>query len=138
MEDNNKYADIINLPHHVSKRHPQMSLYARSAQFAPFAALTGYGDAVHETARVTSDRKEIDEEIKKVLDRKLQILQEQLPNKPKITFTYFIPDLKKDGGAYETISGIVKKIDEYNQKIILENGTDIKMLEIIDITGDIF
>lgn len=135
---NPKYEKNLNLPHHVSKRHPQMSLYARSAQFAPFAALTGYDEAVGETARITTDKKEIDEEIKKELDRKLQIIREHILENIKITFTYFIPDLKKDGGSYETTTGIVKKIDEYNQRIVLEDEFVIKLPEIIDITGKIF
>ena len=133
-----KYDDIINLPHHKSKKHPPMSLYARSAQFAPFAALTGYEDAVIETARITSDRIEIDEELKNILDRKIQIISEKLKDKPEITFTYFIQDLTKDGGTYTTVSGIVKKIDNYNQNIILESKLEIPIGDIIDISGEIF
>ena len=133
MKENNKYADIINMPHHVSRKHPQMSLYARSAQFAPFAALTGYGEAVEETERVTDNKCEIDEELKIDLDRKLQWLRENLKDKPKATFTYFIPDKLKDGGSYQTITGILKKIDEYSQKIIFEDDREISIYEIIDI-----
>ena len=105
------YDEIINLPHHVSKKHPPMSLYARSAQFAPFAALTGYEDAVRETAREVGERIEIDDELKNILDGKIQILTEQIKKKPEVIFTYFIPDLTKDGGAYVSVTGIVKKID---------------------------
>ncbi len=133
MQENSKYADIINMPHHVSRKHPQMSLYARSAQFAPFAALTGYGEAVEETERVTDNKRELDEELKIDLDRKLQWLQENSKDKPKVTFTYFIPDKLKDGGSYQTITGTVKKIDEYNQKIIFEDNREISIYEIIDI-----
>ena len=100
MKYDHSYDDIINLPHHVSKKHPPMSLYARSAQFAPFAALTGYEDAVRETARETNERIEIDDELKLILDGKIQILFEKIKVKPEVTFTYFIPDLRKDGGAY--------------------------------------
>lgn len=133
-----KYDDIINLPRHVSKKHPQMSLYARSAQFAPFAALTGYEEAIKETARETSARIEIDEEMKSVLDSKLQILLEKISLKPELSITYFIPDFSKDGGQYVTTEGIIKKIDMYNQYIYLEDSTEIPINEIIDISGDVF
>ena len=133
-----KYKDIINLPHHVSKKHPQMSLEARAAQFAPFAALTGYGDAVKETARLTSDRKEINEEEKESLDIKLQIIQELISTKPQISITYFVPDKRKKGGEYVTVSDKVRKIDRYNQVIILENMKEIPILEIIEMSGEIF
>ena len=131
-----KYEDIINLPHHVSSKHPQMSLYERSAQFAPYAALTGHGDAIKETGRLTTDRLELDEEEKEILDRKMYIIQENLQNRHKIRFTYFIPDLKKDGGKYVEYTGIVKKIDTYKNVIIFEDKTEIKINEIVDITSD--
>lgn len=89
------YDDIINMEHHVSKKHPQMSLYARSSQFAPFAALTGYEDMVMETARETSEKIEIDDELKSILDSKIQILIEQVNKKTKVSITYFVNDLKK-------------------------------------------
>ena len=132
------YDEIINLPHHVSKKHPPMSLYARSAQFAPFAALTGYEDAVRETARETTERIDIDDEIKSILDGKIQILTEQIKKKPEVSITYFLHDLRKDGGAYITVDGIIKKIDTYNQNIILADNTEIPINEIIDISGEIF
>ena len=138
MKYDHRYDDIINLKHHVSKKHPQMSLYARSAQFAPFAALTGYEDAVRETGRETGDRIEIDEELKNILDAKIQILNEQIKKKPEVVFTYFIPDLIKEGGRYVSVTGIVKKIDLYNQNIILEDKNEIPINEIIDISGEIF
>lgn len=130
----NKYNDIINLPHHISTKHPQMSIENRAAQFAPFAALTGYEDQIQETARITNARIELDEEAKLILDRKLQMLREKIPLRPTVSFTYFIPDTKKDGGEYDTISGIVKKIDEYKQIIILEDRREIPIMEIIDIS----
>lgn len=133
----NKYDDIINLSHHVSNKHPQMTLEARAAQFAPFAALTGYEDAIYETARLTNERIELDEESKSILDNKIQIIKEQISTRPTISFTYFIPDLKKDGGKYVTVTGIVRKIDEYRQIIILEDKTEIPINEIISIMGTI-
>lgn len=130
---NNKYDDIINLPHHISTKHPQMTLESRAAQFAPFAALTGYEDEVEETARLTTKRKEIDEELKAILDIKLQKIRKSISKKFEIIFTYFIKDSKKQGGKYITVKGVVKKIDEYNQIIILEDRTKIPILDIIDI-----
>ena len=138
MQYDHSYDDIINHPHYKSKRHPPMSLYARSAQFAPFAALTGYEDAVKETAREVQERIEIDEELRSILDSKLQIIIENLKFNPEISITYFVPDLKKDGGEYVTVSGIVKKIDMYNQLIYLVNNIQISTNEIIDISGNIF
>lgn len=129
-----KYDDIIDLPHHISKKHPQMSLEARAAQFAPFAALTGYDDAVKETARLTNERIDLDEEAKRILDDKLQIIREEILAKPQVEITYFIPDERKDGGRYITIASNVKKIDDYKNLIVLDNSVEIKINEIIDIT----
>ena len=129
MEYNHKYDDIINMPHHVSKKHPQMSLYARSAQFAPFAALTGYEEAVKETARETENELDIDDELKAILDDKLQLIIEQKDNKPEVSITYFVKDKKKQ---------IVKKIDSYNQILSLADNTEIPIKDIIDISGKLF
>ena len=138
MKYDRQYDDIINLAHHISKKHPQMSLYARSAQFAPFAALTGYEEAVKETARETNERIDIEDELKSILDGKLQIILEQIKNHPEISITYFIADSKKNGGEYVTVTGLVKKVDLYNQYIYLIDYTEIPINEIIDISGDIF
>ncbi len=138
MKYDHQYDDIINMEHHKSKKHPPMSLYARSAQFAPFAALTGYEEAVKETAREVGEKIEIDDELKIILDSKIQILSEQIKKKPEVIFTYFIPDRTKQGGKYVSIAGIVKKIDTYSQNIILEDKTEIPINDIIDIYGEIF
>ena len=130
---NSKYNDIINLPHHISNKHPQMTLEARAAQFAPFAALTGYEDVIEETARLTNRRIEINEEMKAILDEKLLLIKEQIYTKPNINVTYFVPDSKKDGGKYVSVTGKVLKIDEYKQKIIFENKIEIPISEIIEI-----
>lgn len=132
-----RYDDIINLKRPVSKR-TQMTLEQRSAQFAPFSALTGYEGQVKETARITNAKIEIDEELKSVLNFQLQIIQEKVSNKPKISIKYFVPDLRKDGGAYNTITGYVRKIDEYKKVIILENNIEIPISEIVEITSNIF
>lgn len=131
------YDDIINLKRPVSK-HPKMSLYQRSAQFAPFAALTGYEGQVKETARLTDRRIELDEEMKLILDLKIQVIKEMLSDNPEVEITYFIPDTKKDGGRYETIINNVKKIDSYNEHIIMQNNLKIEIKEIININSNIF
>lgn len=128
-----KYDDIINMPHHVSKKHPRMSLENRSAQFAPFAALTGYEDEVEETARLTDKRIEITDEIKNTINMKLKIIQEKLYTKPKVTITYFIPDNKKEGGSYKTITSNLLNIDKYKQLIILKDKIEVPVKFITNI-----
>ena len=135
---NKNYDDIINLPNHISLKHPRMSIEARSAQFAPFAALTGYNDAVKETERLTDKRIEIDDNLKLTLNNKLKYILENINKKPLIIITYFIPDNKKDGGKYIEKTGIIKKVDIINQYIYLYDKTKIPIKEIINITGDIF
>ena len=134
----NKYDDIIKLPHHVSKRHPQMSIMARSAQFAPFAALSGYDEAVKETARLTDKRIEIDDGLKLIINNKLNYILENLNINPQIIFTYFVYDKKKTGGKYVKKIGIVKKIDLIEKYILLTDKSKIPIEEIIDINGEIF
>ena len=138
LNSTGKYEDIIKLPHHVSKKYPQMTMESRAAQFAPFAALVGYEDAVKETARLTKKRIELNEEEKNILDMKLQMLKEQMHVQiyPEISVIYFVPDSKKDGGKYIKISGTIKKIDEYKQLLILDDKTQIPINEIINIVGD--
>jgi hypothetical protein len=131
---NCEYDDIINLPHHVSKKHPQMSLEARAAQFAPFAALTGYEDQVKETARLTNERKELAEGLKMILNEKILKSQNNLNNHPEVTITFFVPDLRKSGGKYVAVTGNVKKIDEFKHLIIFDNNKEIPIDEIIDIS----
>lgn len=132
------YSDIINLPHHISKTHPQMSMQDRAAQFSPFAALTGYDDAIDETARLTGRRIELSEEAKEILDRKLQYLRDSISDQPEISVTYFVPDEKKDGGEYVTVKGNLKRIDEYERVIIMTDGKKILMEEIMDIESELF
>lgn len=133
-----KYDDIINLPHHVSMKHHHMSKSDRAAQFSPFAALVGHGDAIKETARLTIERIELDEYIKEDLNHRLQIVADTTKEQPKISITYFMPDDKKSGGAYVTYSGAVKKIDEYKRIVVMTDGTVIPVDEIINIDGEIF
>lgn len=137
MNNEHKYDDIIHLKHHVSKVHKQMSLENRSAQFAPFAALTGYEDEVKETERTTVEKIEIDQEWKAILDKKIQLVQSKIKEQPEIEITYFIPDNKKQGGKYQKVVGNIKQIDNYNKYIILTNNIRISIDEIIDISGKI-
>ena len=138
MDKSKEYEDIINLPHHVSNKHEHMSIEERSAQFAPFAALTGYGDAVKEISRTTEEKREIDEELKEILDSKLQVIRNKISSKPEVTFTYFVRDLKKFGGKYITVTGRVNKIDEYRNLVILDKEIEIPILDLVEIRGDIF
>ena len=137
-QDENKYDDIINLPHHVSKNHPQMSLMNRAAQFSPFAALTGHSAVIQETARLTDSFVELDEDRKEQLNEQLQLIKENLELKPEIEVTYFEPDTKKDGGSYITTCGRIKKIDEYNHRIIFTDGTTLPIEHIFSIGGELF
>jgi len=123
----------IDLTRHISKKHPRMSLEARSAQFAPFAALTGYDDVINEAARLTTERIEINEELQEILDEKLKNIKNKISINPEITVTYFVPDKRKNGGKYITVTGRIIKIDNYKQMIILEKGIYIPISEIIDI-----
>ena len=133
-----EYKDIINLPHHVSSKRPQMPMLDRAAQFSPFAALTGYDDAIHETARLTNDKIDLSEEEKETLDRKQQILSEKLSVHPALTITYFVPDEKKSGGAYLTKIGNLKRIDEYERWMMLTDGTKIPVDDVADIESELF
>ena len=127
-----EYDDIINLPHHQSPIRPHMSNHDRAAQFSPFAALVGYGEAVRETARLTDERMELDEDAKTSLDAALRSLQEGSKG-PQASVTYFKPDHKKAGGTYQSIIGNIKKIDTLNRTISLEDGTVIPADDILDI-----
>ena len=134
----NNYDDIIDLPHHVSATRPQMSMIDRAAQFSPFAALTGYDAAIKETGRLTDEKIEMDEEALNILNMKFQILVDSLDEEPEVTFTYFKPDERKAGGAYLTASGVVKKIDDFERMIVMQNGMKIPMDDILNIEGHIF
>lgn len=130
-EEMHKYDDILELPHHVSKSRPQMPVADRAAQFAPFAALSGHYEAVKEAARQTDARIEMDESCRAMLDRKLQEIQKQ-PDR-SVSVTYFVPDLKKPGGSYVTVTGRVGRIDGNGRRVILADGTCIPADDIIEI-----
>lgn len=127
----NRYDDILHLPHPVSRKHPQMPIQDRAAQFMPFMALTGYKDAVSETERLTEEWMELDENERETLDRKLCFLIEHREEHPEVTVTYFQPDERKDGGAYRTISGKLRKLDADRRSVLLDNGACILLESIV-------
>ncbi|HCB93425.1 MAG TPA: hypothetical protein DEP57_06415 [Selenomonas sp.] len=127
---NNPYADIIDLPHHVSKQHPQMPMEKRAAQFSPFAAVSGHDEAIHETSRFTEEQLELSDDEIAIIDRNLQWLREYIKEQPEVTVTYFQPDEKKNGGAYVTVTGSAKNVEKV---LILQDGTSIPITNIIDI-----
>lgn len=133
-----KYKDIINLPHKQSSKRPHMSLSDRAAQFAPFAALVGYDDAIKETGRLTDERIEMSEEKLAVLNARYQILVDHLDEEPEVTITYFVPDIYKTGGSYITKTGVVKKMDAYERLITMVDGIKILMDDVLTLEGDIF
>ena len=129
-----EYDDIINLPHHVSRKHPQMSIHDRAAQFAPFAALTGHGEAIAETARLTDRKIELDDYEKMKLDEKLLILQEHIMEMPEISVTYFCPDEKKEGGKYVTVTKALRKINDMERTLLMEDGMQIRIEDILEVS----
>ena len=135
---NRKYNEIMGLPHHVSKTRSQMPMSDRAAQFAPFAALTGYGAAIKETGRLTDERIELDVEALSALDMKYQLLMEALDEAPEVTITYFQPDERKAGGKYVSAVGTVKKIDDFERRITMRDGTRIPMDDVLSIDGELF
>lgn len=133
-----KYANIIDLPHHVSKDRPQMSMYQRAAQFAPFAALTGHNAAICEIARLTDKRVELSESECEMLNQKITLLLAHLNEHPYVSITYFSPDPHKEGGQYITHTGHISSWNEYEQRITFDDATQVKTDEIIDIKGSVF
>lgn len=131
------YDDIIDLPHHVSARHPQMSLYNRAAQFAPFAALSGHDAAIEETARLTDVQRELTQGERDVLNRKLNCLL-QRDDSPTVEITYFLPDKRKSGGRYCTVTGTIKKVDDIGGRLLLTDGTAIPLSTVSDMHSEVF
>lgn len=127
---NNKYNDMLHMPHHVSQTHPHMSMQNRAAQFSPFAALTGFESIIKETSRQTTQRSELDESAKEDLNNKLQLLQKNLLHFPEVSIEYFMPDKLKSGGVYQTVRGTVRKIDLNNHVLIMDTMCRIPIHEI--------
>lgn len=132
------YDDIITLPHHVSNRHPHMPVSDRAAQFAPFAALTGYDAAIRETARLTSQKTELTEEAKALLDRKQQVLLASAETHPEVTVIWFKADPRKAGGSYESVTGRFRNIDSLNRQLVLTDKTRIPLDDILDLESNLF
>lgn len=132
------YDDIIHLPHPTSARHPRMPIQERAAIFSPFAALTGHRAAIAETARLTERRMELDEDARVELDRRQQLLLEHGAEHPELTVTWFRPDERKDGGAYVTATGRLKRIDELERVLLLADGTSIPLKDVVGLESGCF
>ena len=128
-----KYDDILNMPHHVSSARPHMSMHDRAAQFSPFAALVGYDDAVKETSRLTNEKQELTADKIKDLNQKIAFLNEHADKSLEITIEYFVPDEKKSGGKYVTLSGHFRRIDEYNHNMVFVSGEEVTLNDIFKI-----
>ena len=129
-----KYDDIIGLEYKGPKRHPRMSIHERSAQFAPFAALTGYDDVIAETGRLTGSKIELDEEQRASLNAVLQTVRGRLLERPEVLLTYFRPDSRKAGGTYLRIKGHVRNIDEASRLVVLADGPSIPIDDLFSIS----
>ena len=133
-----KYDDIINLERPISKKHIPMSIENRAAQFAPFSALTGYNEAVRETARITDNKKVLSEGIKEIINDKLNYIKNNIKSVGEVTITYFLKDKKKSGGKYVNVTGFVKKIDTNNMLVYMQNGVVISFDDISNMDSEIF
>lgn len=138
MNNDYKYNDIINLPHHVSKKHPQLSKASYAAQFSPFAALTGYEGIVSEAARFTNERVELGDKEKDILNAKLQIIGDHIKEQPELELTYFQKDKKKSGGAYLKKTARIKRVDDVERIMYFTDGTNLPIDDITDMQGEIF
>ena len=135
-----KYDDILHLPHHVSPTRRRMTMVERAAQFSPFAALAGYEDAVRETGRVVSQRVELSEEEKAVLDRKQRVILEALGRgeQPEVTVTYFWPDSRKTGGEYVSHTGSIKKVQKVEKALVFVDGVEVPFGDVVELAGELF
>ena len=128
-----KYSDILDHPHYQSKTRPHMSMQQRAAQFMPFAALSGFDEAVEEVFRTTDQRMELDEDELALLNDKLQYLYVTKSSHPQVSITYFVNDIAKEGGSYETITGTVKNIDSVFYAVVMDNDVIIPIKDIFAI-----
>lgn len=131
-----EYDDIVELPHHVSSTRPQMSMQDRAAQFSPFAALTGYDAAISETARLTDTKIVLSKDAQAALDLKMAMIRSQLSSHPFVTIVYFVPDELKEGGAYLTHTGQIKRIDDVERIIVMVDGIKIPFDDVFDLNGE--
>lgn len=130
------YEDILNLPHHVSKKHPRMSMHNRAAQFSPFAALTGYDSAIRETARQTNQRMDLSEDERAEIGEKLRLLMDRAGERSEADFVVFVPDARKAGGEYVSLTARVKRVDELARRVILADGREISFGDILEIDAE--
>ena len=128
-----KYDDILRLPHPTSAKHPRMLVSERAAMFSPFAALSGHAGAIAETARLTDQRMELDEDTRAELDRRQAVLLKQIAEQPEVTVTWFQPDERKDGGSYVTVTGRLKRIDPVERIMTLQDGTSIPLEDVVEL-----
>ncbi|MBQ8431636.1 MAG: hypothetical protein IJX28_02020 [Clostridia bacterium] len=135
---NPSYEELLHLPHPTSPRHPRMPVENRAAQFAPFAALTGYDDAIDETARLTDQMLDLSEEAKQILDLKQSFLEELLDTSPEISVLHFVRDGRKEGGSYQTKRGRLKQIDKYQRELVFTDGTRIRISCVYNLDCDLF
>lgn len=133
----NDYKDIINLPAHSVKRH-RLSLYDRAAQFAPFAALTGFGAVINETSRLTDSKPELSEDTARLLNERIHLLEKNIKSKPEIELMYFVPDSKKSGGSVQKFRGRLRRVDEFSRELIFTDKTQIAIDDVLFIQGDFF
>ena len=138
FQNSSRYEDMLELPHHISRERPQMAMEERAAQFSPFAALTGYGDAIRETGRLTERQLELEPDVKDRLNEKLRLLMELPSPRPEVSIVYFLPDEKKEGGSYVSVRGRVKKVAANSRQIVMENGGRIPLEAVMELDGDIF
>ena len=128
-----KYNDILYLPRPTSAKHPRMPISDRAAIFSPFAALSGHAGAIAETARLTDQRMELDEDTRAELDRRQAVLLKQIAEQPEVTVTWFQPDERKDGGSYVTVTGRLKRIDPVERIMTLQDGTSIPLEDVVEL-----
>lgn len=133
MAEQFPYEDIVNLPSHISKKYPQASIADRAARFSPFAAITGYEDMVQEAARVTKERIILDENIKRELDEKMNMILAHLEDGLILEITYYLPDSKKSGGDYVCSTGSIKRVDTHHRCIQMLDGKEIPIEDIFSI-----
>ena len=138
MEETHKYDDIIHLTRPESPSRPRMSAVERGAQFSPFAALTGYEEAVRETARLTEEKRELTEDEKSAIDGRLRLIMDRLSERPRVGILYFHPDGRKSGGEYVRVTGVVREIDPLARTVAMESGDVIPIDHIRDIEGELF
>ena len=131
-----KYDDILHLPHPTSTKHPRMPIGDRAAIFSPFAALTGHGAAIAETARLTEQKIELDEDSRTKLDEKQRMLEKVIAQQPELIVTWFRPDDKNDGGSYFTTTGNLKRTDGVDRVMVMTDGTRIPLDDIIELESE--